>query len=228
MSYRTVAMDQTSRTLSESESKSMLRAAGVPFAPEREVLDADAAAVAADELTYPVVAKLCGEGIAHKTERGLVRLRLGDATAVREAAAELFAAATPDDGDVTVLIAPMIGGQRELIAGVSVDAQFGPTVMVGVGGVLAEAVADVAIRIVPITSVDAAEMLDDLDAQPLLGAFRGEPELDRAAMVDLLVALSRVAETTPGLRSIDLNPLIVSGGRPVAVDALVELDDEAA
>jgi len=226
VSYRTVAMSQTSRTLSESESKSLLRAAGVPFAPEREVVDADAAAAAADEMSYPVVAKLCGEGIAHKTERGLVRLRLGDAAAVRAAAAELLAAATVEDGEVSVLIAPMIGGERELIAGVSVDPQFGPTVMVGVGGVLAEAVADVAIRLVPITATDAGEMLEDLDAQPLLGPFRGQPPLDRGAMVDLLVALSRVAETSPGLRSIDLNPLIVSDGRPIAVDALVELDVE--
>jgi acetyl-CoA synthetase (ADP-forming) len=221
-------MGQTSRTLSESESKSLLREAGVPFAPEREVPDAGSAASAADELGYPVVAKLCGEGIAHKTERGLVRLRLGDATAVRSAAAGLLGAATPEDGDVSVLIAPMISGERELIAGVAVDPQFGPTVMVGVGGVLAEAIADVAIRLVPITPADAAEMLDDLDAQPLLGPFRGEPALDRGAMVDLLVSLSRVAETTPGLRSIDLNPLIVSDGRPVAVDALVELDVEVA
>jgi acetyl-CoA synthetase (ADP-forming) len=221
-------MGRTSRTLSESESKALLRAAGVPFAPEREVTDADAAAAAADELTYPVVAKLCGDGIAHKTERGLVRLRLGDAAAVRAAAAELLAAATADDGVVSVLVAPMIRGERELIAGVSVDAQLGPTVMVGVGGVLAEAVADVAIRLVPITPIDAAEMLDDLDAQPLLGPFRGEPALDRGAMVDLLVALSRLAETSPGLRSIDLNPVIVSDGRPIAVDALVELDAEVA
>jgi acetyl-CoA synthetase (ADP-forming) len=221
-------MSQTSRTLSESESKSLLRSVGVPFAPEREVVDAEAAAAAADVLSYPVVAKLCGEGIAHKTERGLVRLRLGDANAVRDAASELLAAATPEDGEVSVLIAPMIRGERELIAGVSVDPQFGPTVMVGVGGVLAEAVADVAIRLVPITPTDAAEMLDDLDAQPLLGPFRGEPELDRVAMVDLLVALSRVAESTPRLRSIDLNPLIVSEGRPIAVDALVVLDVEVA
>jgi acetate---CoA ligase (ADP-forming) subunit beta len=228
VSYRTVAMHQTSRTLSESESKAMLAAAGVPFAPEREVLDPEAAAAAAADLTFPVVAKLCGDGIAHKTERGLVRLRLGDATAVRDAAGELFAAAASEDGEVSVLIAPMIAGQRELIAGVSVDPQFGPTVMVGVGGVLAEAVADVAIRLVPITPTDAAEMLDDLDAQVLLGPFRGEPPVDRDAMVDLLVVLSRVAETTPGLRSIDLNPLIVSEGRPIAVDALVELDLEGA
>ena len=97
------------------------------------------------------MAKLNGDAIAHKTERGLVRLGLADAAAVRQAAGELLAAATPDDGDVAVLVAPMIRGNRELIAGVLRDPQFGPTVMLGVGGILAEAVADVVFRPAPST-----------------------------------------------------------------------------
>ena len=103
------------RTLSESASKALLREYGVPLAGEREVTSAEAAAAAADELGYPVVAKLCGDAIAHKTERGLVRLRLVDRAAVQGAAADLLAAATPQDGPVTVLVAPMISGNRELI-----------------------------------------------------------------------------------------------------------------
>ena len=102
------------------------------------------------------MAKLNGDAIAHKTERGLVRLRLGDARSVERAAAELLAAATPDDGDVNVLVAPMISGNRELIAGVVRDPQFGPTVMLGVGGILAEAVADVVFRPAPLDRVDGA------------------------------------------------------------------------
>jgi len=106
---------------------------------EHVVADASAAAEAADALGYPVVAKLCGDAIAHKTERGLVRLRLTDGDAVRDAARELLAAARPEDGDVGVLVAPMVAGNRELIAGLHHDPQFGMTVMLGVGGVLAEA-----------------------------------------------------------------------------------------
>lgn len=209
-------------TLSESESKAVLARYGVPFAPEHQVRDPDAAAVAATSVGFPVVAKLCGDGIAHKTERGLVRLRLGDEAAVKLAAAELLAAATADDGEVDVLVAPMIAGDRELIAGIATDPQFGRTVMVGVGGVLAEAIADVSIRLVPITTRDALEMLDDLDSQPLLGPFRGEPEVDRQAVAAVLVALSDAAEQESDLISVDLNPLIISNGLPVAVDALVE------
>jgi acetyl-CoA synthetase (ADP-forming) len=195
----------------------------VPVLDERVAQDPDGAAAAATELGFPVVAKLLGEAIAHKTERGLVHLNLGDPDAVRDAAAALLAAATPHDGDVAVLVAPMVKGNRELIAGLSDDPQFGMTVMLGVGGVLAEAVADVAFRLVPISRVDAEEMIDDLSTQRLFGPFRGEPAIDRDRLVDVLVGLSDAASATPELASADLNPLIVVDGAPVAVDALVEL-----
>lgn len=221
-----------SRTLSEADSKAVLTRYGVPFAPEHLVSDADAAVAAATDVGLPVAAKLCGDHIAHKTERGLVRLGLGDAESVRAAAQELFDAARPEDDATGVLIAPMVAGTRELIAGLSLDDQFGPTVLLGVGGVLAEAVADVAIRLVPITEVDAHEMLEQLASQTLLGEFRGEPAIDRDAVVQLLLGLSDAAgaavdDTGERIVSVDLNPLIISNGRPVAVDALVEVDTAA-
>jgi acetate---CoA ligase (ADP-forming) subunit beta len=210
-------------TLSEAASKDLLGAFGVPFPDERVVATADEAARAAGEIGYPVVAKLGGDRIAHKTERGLVRLGLGSAEAVREAAASLLAAARPEDGEVHVLVAPMLRATRELIAGLNDDPQFGMTVMLGVGGILAEAVADVTFRLVPITRVDAEEMVDDLELQTLLGPFRGEPAVDRGAVADVLVALSDAAERRGDIASADVNPLLVVGGRPVAVDALVEV-----
>jgi len=216
-------MSTTGSTLSESASKELLGRYGVPLADERLAATPAAAAAAADELGYPVVAKLCGDAIAHKTERGLVKLNLTDAGQVRTAAAELLAAATPDDGPVEVLVAPMVKGSRELIAGLVRDEQFGPAVMLGVGGVLAEAVADVAFRLVPLTRLDAAELVDSLATQALLGPFRGEPAVDREALADVLVGLSSAAEADASLVSVDLNPLIVVDGRPVAVDALVEV-----
>jgi acetyl-CoA synthetase (ADP-forming) len=210
-------------TLSESESKALLAAHGVPILGERLVRTAAEAVAAADELGYPVVAKLCGDAIAHKTERGLVKLGLADAEAVAAATDELLAAGRPEDGVTGVLVAPMVRGNRELIAGLTHDDQFGMAVMLGVGGVLAEAVADVAFRLVPLTRLDAAELIDDLDTQALLGEFRGEPAVDREALVDVLVGLSAAAEADPSIASADLNPLIVVDGRPVAVDALVEV-----
>jgi acetyl-CoA synthetase (ADP-forming) len=211
------------RTLSESDSKRLLGEHGVPVLDERVGTTADAAAAAADAIGFPVVAKLCGDAIAHKTERGLVRLNLADADAVRAAATDLLAAATKDDGDVAVLIAPMVKGNREFIAGLADDPQFGMTVMLGVGGVLAEAVADVSFRLVPITRVDADDMIDDLATQRLLGEFRGEPAVDREKLIDVLVGLSDASVANPDVASADVNPLIVVDGVPVAVDALVEL-----
>jgi len=210
-------------TLSEAESKRLLGGFAVPLAQERVVGSAVEAEAAAQEIGCPVVVKLNGDRIAHKTERGLVRLGLATPDAAAAAAAELLAKATPEDGAVTVLVAEMVRGNRELIAGLATDGQFGPTVMLGVGGVLAEAIADVVFRVVPLSRLDAAEMIEDLASQRLLGEFRGEPPVDRELLADVLVGLSELAMRDPRVRSVDLNPLIVSGGRPVAVDALVEL-----
>jgi acetyltransferase len=212
-------------TLSEAASKRLLAGFGVPVLDEREAGDADGAVAAAAAIGYPVVVKLCGDAIAHKTERGLVRLGLRDADAVRGVAGELLAAATPDDGEVSVLVAPMVRGARELIAGLVRDPQFGPCVMLGVGGVLAEAIGDVAFRVVPLRDADAEELIDDLATQKLLGPFRGEPAIDRAALRATLLGLSRLADERADVASVDINPLIVVDGRPVAVDALVELAD---
>lgn len=196
------------------------------MADEREVTSARAAAQAAGALGYPVAVKLCGAAIAHKSERGLVRLRLGDAEAVEVAAIELLAKATPADGKVSLLVAPMIGGNRELIAGVVRDRQFGANVMLGVGGVIAEAIADVQFRPAPISEIDAAEMIDGLAAQKLLGEFRGESAVDRQQLVSVLLALSALAADRPDVVGVDINPLIVTAdGTMIAVDALIELGD---
>lgn len=213
------------RTLSEHESRRVLANAGVPVLDERVVDTPDEAVQAARELgpDTPVVVKLCGDGVAHKTERGLVRLGLRGDDDVRAASRAVLDAATPDDGAVGVLVAPMVRGSRELIAGVVRDQQFGPCVMVGIGGVLAEALADVAFRLVPVERVDAEDMLDDLAARALFGPVRGEPVVDRKAVVDVLRALSRLAETRPDVVSVDVNPLVVVDGRPIAVDGLVEV-----
>jgi acetyl-CoA synthetase (ADP-forming) len=218
-------------TLSEAESRRIVARHGVPVSPFVTGTSTDEvlAAVATEpSVDYPVVAKLCGRAIAHKTERGLVRLRLADEAALRVACDDLLAAARPDDGPVELLVSTMVAGNRELIAGLNDDPQFGLTVMLGLGGILAEAVRDVTFRLVPIETVDATEMIDDLATQRLLDEFRGEPAADRAALADAVIALARVGASEPGVRSIDLNPLILVDGRPVAVDALLEVDEEVA
>lgn len=208
-------------TLSEADSRRLVEDAGVAVSPWTTASDAGAAAEAAEALGLPVVVKLCGDAIAHKTERGLVRLGLSSRDEAGAAAADLLAAARPEDGEVGLLVSTMVHGNRELIAGLVRDEQFGPCVMLGLGGILAEAVADVAFRLAPLEHGDALDLIDDLGAQSLLGEFRGEPAVDREALADTLMALSRIAADSD-IQSVDLNPLIVVEGRPVAVDALVE------
>lgn len=208
-------------TLSEADSRRLVEDAGVAVSPWTTASDAGSAAEAAEALGLPVVVKLCGNAIAHKTERGLVRLGLSSRDEAGAAAADLLAAARPEDGEVGLLVSTMVHGNRELIAGLVRDEQFGPCVMLGLGGILAEAVADVAFRLAPLEHGDALDLIDDLGAQSLLGEFRGEPAVDREALADTLMALSRIAADSD-IKSVDLNPLIVVEGRPVAVDALVE------
>ncbi len=212
-----------SHTLSEASSKAFLAPFGIPFLAEQIVATPEEAAAAAAAMGFPVVLKANGEGIADKTERGLVRLALADADAVTRAADELMTATAGDEGEVSLLVAPMVSAHREFLAGLARDPQFGMTVVMGAGGVLAEAVGDVTVRLVPIEAVDADEMLEDLTIGALLGPWRGEPAVDRAALADVLLGLSRAASEHLELVSVDLNPILIQEGRPVAVDALVEL-----
>jgi acyl-CoA synthetase (NDP forming) len=215
----------TGRTLSEHESKRLLAGFGVPVAREALAPDPEAAARAAGEIGFPVVVKLCGDAIAHKTERDLVRLGLADAGAVRRAAEELLARRRPEDGAVALLVAEMVRGRRELIAGLVRDPQFGPCVVLGLGGILTEALGDVVFALAPLGSEEARRMVASLRASHLVTRpFRGEPPVDAERLAEVLVGLGRLAAERPDVRSVDVNPLIVAAdGRPVAVDALVEL-----
>lgn len=223
-----MSAQSASSTLSEHASKQLLSGYGIPFAREENVADVSAAVKAAQSIGFPVVLKLCGDSIAHKTERGLVRLGLTDATAVGEAANELLAKATPDDGAVTLLVAEMVPARRELILGLVRDDQFGPCVVLGIGGILAEIQGDVAFATAPVSRNEARRMIGSLAASDLITQpFRGEPAVDEDALIDILVSLGRVGIERPEIASIDLNPVLISGSAPVAVDALVEKDEAA-
>lgn len=216
-------------TLSETKSKSLLQKFGVVFAAEIEVTtDGDQianAVKAAEQIGFPVVVKLCGDSIAHKTERGLVRLGVNSADATAIAARDLLAKATVDDGDVSLLIAKMESGKREFIAGVMRDPQFGLFVMLGLGGIYAEVIADVAFAPVPLSKTGALALQGRLRQQKILESFRGESAVSKDQLADALVALSNAAESDQSISSIDINPILIrNDGSIVAVDALVVKD----
>lgn len=206
--------------LSEYESKKLLKQFGVPVVTEKSAVNETEALVAADSLGYPVVLKAFGSKILHKTDRNLLYLNLANADAVRRAVRSVTRRAADDlEG---FLIQPYLSGKREFMAGLFRDPQFGPVILFGLGGVLAEALNDVVFRLAPITETDAAEMLQKIKARSLLYDFRGENVVQKKAILTTLAGLSDLAFQMPEVAEIDINPLLVSpSGEVRAVDALV-------
>tara|TARA_B100001142_G_scaffold325275_1_gene378546 strand:- start:7706 stop:9868 length:2163 start_codon:yes stop_codon:yes gene_type:complete len=217
-------MKEKNRTLSEHESKELLQNHGINFAEEIEAQDIDAAVEAAEQIGYPVVLKINGDAIAHKTERNLVRLGLPHAEAVRGAAEGLMNEISDEDGAVTLLVAEMVQGNRELIIGFSVDDQFGPLVLIGLGGILTEALNDVVFASAPVNLNQAKRMIHSLNSAHLIQEeFRGEPATDIDQLAQAIVDVSSFFQSNESIVSIDINPVIISEGQPIGVDALVEV-----
>lgn len=211
----------------EAAAKRALAEAGVPVLPERVAQDAAEAAAAAAELGFPVVLKIVSPDLPHKTEVGGVVLDLGDAEAVAAAHDAMLARiriAAPDARIEGVLVSPMLRGGVELILGSKRDPVFGPVVLVGLGGIFAEIMQDVAIRPAPVDEPEALAMLRGLRAFPLLDGARGRPKADIAAAARAVAALSCfAAQQAATIAEVDINPLLVrpEGQGAVALDALI-------
>jgi acyl-CoA synthetase (NDP forming) len=214
----------TREALSEADSKKLLADYGVPVVREITASDLNEATEAASTLGFPVVLKGLGAKLTHKTEMGLVHLGLYSREDVLAAADKIQTSAGKDlEG---FLVQPQIDGQREFVAGLFRDPQFGPVIMFGLGGVFTEALRDTTLRLAPINESDAKTMLGELESSGMLGAFRGQAPADRAALIQTLTGLSRLAVERPDVAEIDLNPLkITPSGQVVAVDALVVLGE---
>lgn len=208
--------------LDERQAKALLATYGIAV-PEGDVAhSADEAVAIARRLDGPVVLKAIGAHLSHKTEHGLVALNLRGEEAVRTAADSLMA--LTEGTDALLLVERMVRGAREFMIGMKRDPLFGPVVVFGIGGIFAEAHKDITLGVTPLEDRDIEGMLDGIRASALLAEFRGMPPVDRAALVDALRALARIAEDHPAVTEIDVNPLIVEGAVPVAADALVILD----
>jgi acetyl-CoA synthetase/acetyltransferase len=210
--------------LAERESLRFVADAGIATVMARSAPDAAAAAREATELGFPVAVKLDVDGLAHKTDVGGVALGLADEAAVRAATARLVAAATEAGLEPRgVLVEPMAPDGTELILGLQRDPLFGPAVVVGLGGTLAETVDDIRIALAPVTHRQAAGLLDGLRGRRMLDGVRGRPGVDRAAVIEAVVALSRLGCEDERVLDVDVNPIIASPVGAVAVDALVVL-----
>jgi acyl-CoA synthetase (NDP forming) len=214
--------------LPERESLDFLAAAGLAVTEARAVVDAAAAVVAARRFGRPVALKLDAVGLAHKTDIGGVTLGLLGDDAVYGAALTLLETGRRHGLAVRgLLVEAMAPPGVELILGLHRDPQFGPVVLVGLGGIMTEVLDDVAVRLAPLDAESADAMLDDLHGAQLLRGVRGRPAVDRGALVTTLVALGRIGIERPDILEIDLNPVIASASGAIAVDALVVLEGPA-
>jgi len=225
----TAILDRANRegrlNLSEDESKKLLSHYGVPVVKDKIVMSTNEAVLRAQKIGFPVVAKGHGAKLTHKTERDLVKVNLKSAKEVRDAFRTIKQAAGADwEG---CLIQPLVEGKREFVAGLFRDAQFGPAVMFGLGGIFTEALADTTFRIAPFSAIQARQMIDELSSSKLLGNFRGEAAAQKDQLVAVLLGLSRLGLEQPGIKEIDINPLIITPkGKVIAVDALVVLSEK--
>ncbi|MBN39864.1 MAG: carboxylate--amine ligase [Acidimicrobiaceae bacterium] len=207
-------------SLSEFESKELLRSYGIKITKDAIVHSAEEAIEQSEIIGFPVVLKISGAEFSHKTELNGVKLNLGSESSIRNAVADLYETV---DGQTTLLISEQVKSSREFIAGVTRNEEYGLVLAFGVGGIFTEIIKDVVFRLLPASREEIWSMFDELFHKELFGKFRGEPEVDLEKLADTLAALGECAMDREDILSIDINPLLIDDGVPVAVDALVEL-----
>ena len=221
---------QTGRTiLTEYESKQLLSAYGIPTVETRIATSVDEAVKIADELGYPIVIKLHSETITHKTDVGGVKLNLRDAAAVRDAYESIFKSVTEKAGAehfLGVTVQPMLPlDGYELILGSSIDPQFGPVLLFGMGGTLVEVFKDRALGLPPLNTTLARRMMERTTIYKALQGVRGRKSVDLQALEQMLVRFSQLISEQPWIKELDINPLLASEERLLALDARVVIHD---
>jgi len=214
-------MEQSLNNLSEFESAKLLAEYGIPTA--RAILAGDWTEVkrAGKSIGYPVVLKLSSSEISHKTEKGVVAVDLHHENDLKLAFNRIRGASQL--ANPGYLVQEMVQGVRELAVGMVRDAQFGPCVMFGLGGIFTEILGDVVFRPAPLSERDAAEMLQEIKGSKILAPIRGMPAVNRDSLISCLIAVGKIGFEREDIMAIDINPLIVRQSEPVAVDALVVL-----
>lgn len=217
----TLAASATGGWLELDQGARLLEACGVPVLPTRGAATAEEAAAAAAAVGFPVVLKARSGNIVHKTDVGAVALNLDSSEAVRAAYQTMESRLGPQMGGA--VIQPMAAPGVEAIVGLASDPEFGPVVMVGLGGVMTDLLRDRAFAVPPLGPGVADAMVASLRAAPLLDGYRGTPKVDRQALVTALEQIAYVAEEVPELAELDLNPILVSPAGALVVDCKVRL-----
>jgi acetyl-CoA synthetase (ADP-forming) len=212
------------KALSEYEAKQILSAYDIPVTKEILIKDKDQLEKGIRKIGFPLVMKGCSAEIAHKTEKGLIRVDIRTVTEAKKAFRDMMAGMEGFEGGV--LMQEMISGRRELVMGMTRDPQFGPCVMFGLGGIFTEILRDVSFRRAPLEVHDAQEMMRDIKGYKILDAVRGMPAADTGLLERMLINVGQIGLDFEDIMEIDLNPVILAGSKPVVVDALMILKNK--
>ena len=216
--------------LTEIESKEFLEDAGIPVVEAKLARTKKEAISLSKGMGFPVVLKVMSPDVIHKSDSGGVKLGLSNMAQVGKAYGEIRKAVKqhyPKAKIAGISVQKMARPGVEVIIGMTKDAQFGPVLMFGLGGILVEVLKDVSFRIVPLTKRDAREMIKEIKGYPLLEGYRGQEPADITFLEDLLVKVSDFVDKNPEIKELDLNPLFAYKDGAVAVDARVILEDSA-
>lgn len=211
------AVKEERTSLSEYESKMLLGLYGIPVTKEILVQDREAYSNALAEIGFPLVVKGCSPKVTHKTEQNLVRVDIRNTEEADRVYHELMSHVE------ALLVQEMVRGSRELVVGMTRDPQFGPCVMFGLGGIYTEILRDVSFRVAPLEKRDAIQMMQEIKGRKILESVRGMPPADLDLLCSILMRVGEIGLEHDAIKEIDINPLILSGAKPVAVDALVIL-----
>ena len=218
------ALKEGRTTLSEYESKQVLAAYEIPVTKEKLVNDVKDLTGAVQEIGFPLVLKGCSFEITHKTEKELIRVDVRDDKEASKSFEEIMG--NINGTEKAVLVQEMVKGQRELVIGLIRDAQFGPCVMFGLGGIFTEILKDISFRMAPLKKRDALDMMREIKGHKILEAVRGMEAAELDKLADILITVGRIGLENNNIKEIDINPVILSGSKPVAVDALVVLEQK--
>ncbi|MFA5399683.1 MAG: acetate--CoA ligase family protein [Dehalococcoidia bacterium] len=213
--------------LTEIESKELLKAARIPVVETRLATSKAEAVEIAAKLGYPVAMKIVSPDVVHKSDAGGVKLSILNATQAGKAYTEILAGIKkhyPKAKIIGVSVQKMAKQGIEVIIGMTKDAQFGPVIMFGLGGILVEVLKDVSFRIVPMTKRDAAEMITEIKGFPILKGYRGHDPADVPFLEDLIIKVSEFVDKNPEIKELDLNPVFAYKDGAIAVDARIILE----
>lgn len=213
--------------LTEIEAKEWLKGAGIPVVETKLATSKTEAVEIAKKLGFPVALKIVSPDVVHKSDAGGVKLKLDNGTQVAKAYTEIMASIKkhyPKAEIIGVSVQKMAKPGIEIIIGMTKDAQFGPVIMFGLGGVLVEVLKDVSFRIVPLEKRDAAEMITEIKGFPILKGYRGQDPADIPYLEDLIVKVSDFVDKNPEIKELDLNPVFAYKDGAIAVDARIILE----